>query len=143
MSPGGENRMIKRDELHSCEENNNVNRPTKRDQCGSVSFLGNGSFVKRLVDSKKFNKAVEYVLHNEAMFSAITTLGLGITLKPLLTMAMPGAGKKDKTAIAAKNITSAVISYVLASIIMKPINTGVIKLTKNPAKYIKRRELCR
>ena len=116
----------------------NTNRSTTRvNTSGPVCFKGIGNFANKIATSKKFNSAAAYVLNNEAMFQAITVLGLGMTVKPALTMIMPGAGKKDKTAIAAKNIVSAVISYALAALIMKPINTAVIKLTKNPAKYIK------
>ena len=126
--------------MHESEIKKDINtdRPTTRvNTSGSVCFKGLGNFAEKIAKSKKFNEAATYVLNNEAMFQAITVLGLGMTVKPALTMIMPGAGKKDKTAIAAKNIVSAVVSYALASLIMKPVNTAVIKLTNNPAKYIK------
>lgn len=89
------------------------------------------------VKKEGFNKAAGYVLEHEAMFSALVSLGLVSTIRPFVSLAMPVADDKDKVAIAAKDFVSGIVGYVLASLILKPINVGVIKVTKNPAKYIK------
>lgn len=90
-----------------------------------------------LVKKEGFNKAAGYVLEHEAMFSALVSLGLVSTIRPFVSLAMPVADDKDKVAIAAKDFVSGIVGYVLATLILKPINVGVIKVTKNPSKYIK------
>ena len=130
----------------------NTSRPTRvHNTSGSVTFKGLGGIgpkagkaaakvtdkLFKLVESKKFNNIIEYVFKNEAMFAAIMSLGLGATIKPILTIMMPGAEQKDKVSIAAKHIVSAVIGYALSWLVLKPIGVGVTKITKNPAKYLK------
>ncbi|MBR1977497.1 hypothetical protein IKA15_04380 [bacterium] len=130
----------------------NASRPTRvHNTSGSVTFKGLGGILPKagkeagkisdklykLVESKKFNNVIEYVFKNEAMFAAVMSLGLGATIKPILTIAMPGAEQKDKVSIAAKHIVSAVVGYALSWLVLKPIGVGVTKITKNPAKYLK------
>lgn len=91
----------------------------------------------KIATSEKFNKVAKYVLHNEAMFSALVSLGLVSTIRPIFTMMMPVADGKDKVAVASKEIVGGVVGYGLATLIAKPVNVAVIKLTKNPNKYIK------
>ncbi len=130
----------------------NTSRPTRvHNTSGSVTFKGLGGILPKagkaasgisdklykLVESKKFNRVIEYVFKNEAMFAAVMSLGLGATIKPILTIMMPGAEQKDKVSIAAKHIVSAVVGYALSWLVLKPIGVGVTKITKNPAKYLK------
>ncbi len=130
----------------------NTSRPTRvHNTSGSVTFKGLGGILSKaskaasgisdklykLVESKKFNRVIEYVFKNEAMFAAVMSLGLGATIKPILTIMMPGAEQKDKVSIAAKHIVSAVVGYALSWLVLKPIGVGVTKITKNPAKYLK------
>lgn len=130
----------------------NTSRPTRvHNTSGSVTFKGLGSVLPKaakdgakfsdkfykLVESQKFNKILKSVFKNEAMFAAFMSLGLGATIKPILTIMMPGADKKDKVSIASKHIVSAVVGYALSWLVLKPIGVGVTKITKNPAKYLK------
>ncbi len=130
----------------------NTSRPTRvHNTSGSVTFKGLGAALPKvakaasgmtdklykLVESKKFNNIIEYVFKNEAMFAALMSLGLGATVKPILTIAMPGADKKDKVAIASKHIVGALTGYALSWLVLKPIGVGVTKVIKNPAKYLK------
>ncbi len=134
------------------KETINTSRPTRvQNTSGSVTFKGLGSvlpkaaknggkvsdFFCKIVKSKKFNVAARCALEKEAMFAAFTTLVLGATIKPILTILMPGAEQKDKVSIASKHIVSAVVGYALSWLVLKPIGVGVTKITKNPAKYLK------
>lgn len=134
------------------KETINTSRPTRvHNTSGSVTFKGLGSVLPKaskatgavsdgllkLVKSQKFNGWLKFALEQEALISAIITLGLGATIKPILTIMMPGAEHKDKVSIAAKHIVSAVVGFALSWLVLKPIGVGVTKITKNPAKYLK------
>ncbi len=110
---------------------------------GSITFTGNFLSTIRakglavaLAENRNFEKMLDFVDKKEATFGAIVNLGLLTTVKPMLTLVMPAAEGKDKVSVASKEIVGGLVSFGLANLITSPLEIGVIKVTKNPAKYV-------
>lgn len=118
----------------------NLNRPAVQDRekstSGSVAFRGIPDKLVKFVENPKFNKVIQNVINNEAMYSAFVTLVLVSTLRPVLTLLMPVADGKDKVTVASKEVVSGVVGFGLATLIANPISKGVEKFLKTPAKFI-------
>ena len=97
---------------------------------------GGGNLAKGIALNQKFYNAAAFSEKNEAFVKNAIALGLAGILKPICVLAMPGADEKDKQFTATKNMLSAFIGFGLTSAILGPINYGVDRFMKNPAKYL-------
>lgn len=128
-----------------CENNNrgyNVafsgSRASKISEAAAKGFkdLGN-TFTDKLFRSDKFKKIIEIFEEKTVVAQALVALVVAGVLRPATNMAM--AGKKDKEDsmyAAAHAISSAVIGFVVSSIVMAPFDKAFKKIKNNPKDYL-------
>ncbi len=95
------------------------------------------TFGDKIFRSGKFQKLVEVFEEKTVVAQALVALVVAGVLRPATNMAM--AGKKDKEDsmyAAAHAISSAVIGFVVSSIVMAPFDKAFKKIKAEPKKYL-------
>ena len=108
-------------------------------QTREVSFTGIPEKLAQkvpesLLKNSFFHKALRMVENNTSLFIASFVLVLLTTLRPLATLAVPGAKKEDKQYAAAKSITSGIINFAMSALVYIPLAMLISRLG-NSAKF--------
>lgn len=130
-----------------CEENNNRGY--------SVAFSGSGAskqtskaaakvfddlgqtMTDKLFRNEKFRKLVEIFEEKTVVAQSLVALGVAGVLRPATNMAMATKDDKEDAMYAASHaIASAVIGFVVSSIVMAPFDKAFKKVKNNPKKYL-------
>ena len=112
----------------------NQNKSVKK--TANITF---GGFfdANKLINSKTFQKGLEFASDNGALFAAGIALATTILLRPLAIFATPGVKKENKEYACAKSISSGAIGFGVMALISTPIAQAIKKINKNPEKYLK------
>lgn len=119
----------------------------------SVAFSGSGAskskaaakvfnnlgetFTDKIFRSDKFKKLVEIFEEKTVVAQALVALAVAGVLRPATNMAMAGKeDREDSMYAAAHAISSAVIGFVVSSIVMAPFDKAFKKIKAEPAKYL-------
>ena len=130
-----------------CEENN---------RGYSVAFSGSGASKKtskaaakvfndlgqtatdKLFRNEKFRKLVEIFEEKTVVAQSLVALGVAGVLRPATNMAMSTKEDREDAMYAASHaIASAVIGFVVSSIVMAPFDKAFKKVKNDPKKYLK------
>ena len=128
-------------------ENKSVNRGyysgsftgIKLNQAAANSYnnLGN-TFTDKIFRSKTFKWANTMFEDNSVIGQALVALVVAGGLRPATNLAMAGKKDKEDSIYAASHaISSAVIGFVVSSIVMAPFGAAFKKIKDNPEKYLK------
>lgn len=128
-------------------ENKNVNRGyysgsftgIKMNQAAANSYVNLGNtFVDKIFRSDKFKWTNAMFEENSVIGQALVALVVAGGLRPATNLAMAGKKDKEDSMYAASHaIASAVIGFVVSSIVMAPFGAAFRKIKDNPAKYLK------
>ena len=121
----------------------------------SVAFSGSGASKKtseaaakvfenlgekwsdKLFRKKWFQKFVEIFENKTVVAQSLVSLGVAGVLRPATNMAMAGKDDREDAMYAASHaIASAVIGFVVSSIVMAPFDKAFRKFKDNPKKYL-------
>lgn len=116
------------------------NRGYNTYNCGS--FTGKSETAANIMDktlsSKWFGKFAQYSNEHNIASSALIALGLAGILRPAAIMALPGdKDRDDKIYAAGHAMASAIIGFIVATIITSPFDESIKKVFGNPEKYMK------
>ena len=121
----------------------------------SVAFSGSGASKKtseaavkvfnnlgdtvtdKIMRSEKFKKLVEVFEEKTVVAQALVALAVAGVLRPATNMAMAGKDdREDSMYAAAHAISSAVIGFVVSSLVMAPFDKAFKKIKAEPKKYL-------
>lgn len=109
-----------------------INRAAAKD----FKNLGN-TFTDKIFRSKKFQNMVEIFENKTVVASTLVALVVAGVARPLTNLAMAGdKDKEDSMYAAAHAISSAVIGFVISSIVMAPFDKAFRKIKEDPKKYL-------
>ena len=94
--------------------------------------------TNKLINSKMFQKSLEFASDNGALFAAGIALATTVLLRPLAIFATPGVKKENKEYACAKSISSGAIGFGVMALISTPIAQAVKKINENPDRYLKK-----
>lgn len=96
------------------------------------------SFWDKISGSKKFQKLAEIFEEQGPIGAALVSLVVAGGLRPATNIAMTGKKDREDGIYAASHaISSAVIGFVVSSIVMAPFGSAFKKIKANPEKYLK------
>lgn len=110
----------------------------KIDQAAANDFknLGN-TFTDKIFRSDKFKKILEIFENKTVVASTLVALVVAGVARPATNMAMAGKDdREDSMYAAAHAISSAVIGFVISSIVMAPFDKAFRKIKEDPKKYL-------
>lgn len=127
---------------------NNGSRVKSND--AAVSFTGNPSKVltnlgqtipDKIAKTGAFEKLLTFFEENTSLMQAGVALIVAGVLRPATNLAMAGKDDREDSIYAASHaISSAVIGFVVSSIVLKPFDDAFKKFKKDPEKYLKNNE---
>lgn len=95
------------------------------------------SFWDKLSNSKKFQKLAEIFEEQGPIGAALVSLVVAGGLRPATNMAMTSKKDREDGIYAASHaISSAVIGFVVSSVVMAPFGSAFKKIKSNPEKYL-------
>ena len=98
--------------------------------------LGN-TISDKILGSEKFKKLLEVFEEKTVVAQALVALVVAGVLRPATNMAMAGKNdREDSMYAAAHAISSAVIGFVVSSIVMAPFDKAFKKIKNDPKKYL-------
>lgn len=111
----------------------NMNRAA----ANSYNNLGN-TFIDKVFRSDKFKWTNAMFEENSVIGQALVALVVAGGLRPATNLAMAGKKDKEDSIYAASHaIASAVIGFVVSSIVMAPFGAAFRKVKANPEKFLK------
>lgn len=100
------------------------------------------TFTDKIFRSEKFKKLVEVFEEKTVVAQALVALAVAGVLRPATNMAMAGKDdREDSMYAAAHAISSAVIGFVVSSIVMAPFDKAFKKIKAEPNKYLGARQV--
>ncbi len=103
--------------------------------------LGN-TFTDKIFRSDKFKKLVEIFEEKTVVAQALVALAVAGVLRPATNMAMAGKDdREDSMYAAAHAISSAVIGFIVSSLVMAPFDKAFRKIKENPKEYLAERKI--
>lgn len=103
----------------------------------SFNNLGN-TFFDKLFRSNKFQKLVEVFENKTVVASTLVALVVAGVARPLTNLAMASDKDREDSIYAASHaISSAVVGFVISSIIMAPFDKAFRKIKEDPKKFLK------
>ena len=128
-----------------CENNKSINRGysgsftgigINRAAANDFQNLGN-TFTDKIFRADKFQKLLEVFENKTVVASTLVALIVAGVARPLTNIAMAGKNdKEDSMYAAAHAISSAVIGFVISSIVMAPFDKAFRKIKDDPKKYL-------
>lgn len=111
---------------------------SKTSKAAAKVFNNLGSTVTdKMFRSEKFKKLVEVFEEKTVVAQALVALIVAGVLRPATNMAMAGKNdREDSMYAAAHAISSAVIGFVVSSIVMAPFDKAFKKIKAEPKKYL-------
>ena len=127
-----------------CENNNSIvtfngSRASKKTSEAAVKVFNNlgHSISDKLFQNKKFQKLVEIFETKTVVAQSLVALVVAGIFRPATNMAMAGKEDREDSMYAASHaIASAIIGFVVSSIVMAPFDKAFRKVKDNPKKYL-------
>lgn len=91
---------------------------------------------KGLYNNRLLLKGLKFAADYPAVFSGTVSLGLSTIARPIAILSTPKTDKKNKNYACAKTLASNTIGYAILAFASLPVSKAVIKIDKNPNKFI-------
>lgn len=125
--------------------NTSANKTTAGENpSGRLSFKGGAKvgtqIAEKLAKNGAFNKFLDIISSNSLIADGIIALFLTSVLRPLSIFIIPAkdeAEKKKNNSQVAHSIATGILGLGMTFAVAEPLKRGVMKVIKNPAKYMK------
>lgn len=134
--------------VQECEKinvNKSANKTTAGENpSGRLSFKGGAQFGTKIAEglakNGAFNKFLDVISSNTLIADGIIALFLTSVLRPLSIFIIPAKDeneKKKNNSQVAHSISTGILGLGMTLAVAEPLKRGVMKVIKNPAKYMK------
>ncbi len=134
--------------VQECEKinvNKSANKTTAGENpSGRLSFKGGAQFGTKIAEglakNGAFNKFLDVISSNTLIADGIIALFLTSVLRPLSIFIIPAKNEEDKkknNSQVAHSISTGILGLGMTLAVAEPLKRGVMKVIKNPAKYMK------
>lgn len=101
------------------------------------NIIGSHTNFKRLLNNRFLLKNLEYISEHGSSFTAMTSLFMSLTARPLAIKLTPDTEKENKQYAIANSIGSGIIKFGMIEAVALPVENAMNNIDKNPSRFLK------